>query len=172
MVTKSHCGGNFFGTILHSSGLWAGLQRCESRGISSAFLSVHHPSSQGRAGCRHTVKMEGLETLGSFLLLLGFLLVMVLVAWWAGAKALYPRQDESGVQRAMPGTVPRMGGWPEMLIHLWAQRGSAPLDSSLAASSQVGQELWSWLCECQTLFLKQPKCTENLQEPRVLCFTL
>lgn len=60
---------------------------------------------------------------------------------WAGAKALSLGQDESGVQRSMPGTVPRMGGWPEMLIHLWAQRGSAPLDSSLAASSQVGQEL-------------------------------
>lgn len=172
---KPHCRGNLFGGILCSSGLWAGFQRRKSRGIFAAFLSAHHPSPQCRAGCRYSVKMKGLETLGSFLVLnlLGF--------WachgpggfvWACAKTLSLRQGVSGVQRSITGTVPRMGWWPEMLIHLWAQSGSAPLGSSFATSSQVGQDLWSWLCECQTLSLKQPKCAESLQEPRVLCFTL
>lgn len=81
MLTKFNC--NLFGGILCSSVLWVGSQRCEFRGISSAFLSVHHPSSQCRSGCRDTVKMKGL---GDFRLLscpvgfLGFLLVMVLEA--------------------------------------------------------------------------------------------
>lgn len=177
MLTKSHCGGNLFGGILCSSDLWAGFPRCKPRGISavlflssSPLLSVQsklwvHNENEGVGGFG---LLFGAEPVG----LWGFPHVMVLVALCGHMPTPFPQGRMCLECRVHHWDCPQDGWLPEMLIRLWAQRGSAPLDSSFATSSQVGQELWSWLCECQTLFLKQPKCTENLQELRVLRFAL
>lgn len=175
MLTKSHCGGNliYLGPFCAGWVSEQAYQRRKSRGISAAFLSVHHPSSQSTAGCRYTVKMKGWETLGSFLVLslLGFWAFSLSWSWWLCVATCQTPFSKAGCvwsAEIHPWDCPQDG--------MVSRDADSPLGTAwlcpFGTSSQVGQELWLWLCGCQTLFLKQPKCTESLQEPRVLCFAL
>lgn len=64
-------------------------------------------------------------------MLLGFLLLMVLVALSRHMPRLFSsRQDVSGAQRSITEEIPGMGWWSEVLVHLWAQCSSDALNLS------------------------------------------
>lgn len=175
MLMKSHRSGNLCNGIWCGSGLWTGLQRCNSRGIISAFLWAPHPSSQCRAHLSCEAKPKWSEPFGSSLVPSSavelFLLLTVLVALGGHMpRPFSPRQDVSGAQRSISGEVPGMGWWPEMLIHLWAQH-MLLWTSPWPLVAQADQHWCSWLCARQLSFGSNLSAWETSRNT-VLCLSL
>lgn len=150
---KSHRSGNVCNGILCSSGLWTGFQRRNSRGIMPTFLLALHPSSRCRADRRCKAKTKRSEPFGSSLALnhaVGLSPSRGPGSFgWAHAKTIFSKAECVWSTEVHHWGVPGMGWWPELSIHLWAQRGSAASDISLIPSSWAGQDWCSWLCAHQ-----------------------
>lgn len=146
MLMKPHCRGNLFGGILCSSGLWAGFQRRKSRGIFAAFLSAHHPSPQCRTGCRFSVKMKGLETLGSFLVLtlLGFWAFSLSWSWWLCVGMCQNPFSEAGSV-----WIAEVHHWDSPQDGVKARDADSPLGTEwLCSSGLLLQPVAKWVRNC------------------------
>lgn len=148
MRMKSRHSGNLCNDVFCSLSLWTGFQRSKLQGTNSNLLAPH-PSSQSRAD-------RGYKVVRAFWFLSStepscwaFLLLVVPVS--LGAKSPFSKARHVLQHRgpSLGWAKPRMRWWPEVVIQLWVQRGSA--SSALTLTPLVGQ---GW-CSAHTNFLSE-----------------